>query len=153
MSYVIMGFILGAVTAGPFFCPFPAVARVTPQDDDNTLLSQQQSLSSLGSASVNESGSEKKLATIARQMAEVNQDENNDQTWRSYLLGEAKDRVLNRLQQKSEAMLSPLGYTQVQLDVDESGRFSGSSGQMLLPLDDHKDARSDVWPTGPAGRG
>lgn len=105
MSYVIMGFILGAVTAGPFFCPFPAVARVTPQDDDNTLLSQQQSLPSLGSASVNESGSEKKLATIARQMAEVNQDENNDQTWRSYLLGEAKDRVLNRLQQKSEAML------------------------------------------------
>lgn len=41
-------------------------------------------------------------------MVEVNQDENNDQTWRSYLLGEAKDRVLNRQQQKSEAMLSPL---------------------------------------------
>lgn len=138
MSYGIMGFILGAATACPFFCPFPAVARVIPQDNDNTLLSQQQSLPSLGSASVNESGSEKKLATIARQMAEVNQDENNDQTWRSYLLGEAKDRVLNRLQQKSEAMLSPLGYTQVQLNVDESGRFSGSSGQMLLPLDDQK---------------
>ncbi|MFT4466078.1 MAG: hypothetical protein ACMX3H_17665 [Sodalis sp. (in: enterobacteria)] len=72
------------------------------------MLSQQQSLPSLGGASVNESGSEKKLETIARQMVEVNQDENNDQTWRSYLLGEAKDRVLNRQQQKSEAMLSPL---------------------------------------------
>ncbi|CAK8738662.1 hypothetical protein SODG_002265 [Sodalis praecaptivus] len=35
-------------------------------------------------------------------------------------------------------MLSPLGYSQVQLNVDESGRFSGSSGQMLLPLDDQK---------------
>lgn len=138
MSYVIMGFIVGAATAGPFFCTFPAVARVNPQDNDNALLSQQQSLPSLGSESVNESGSEKKLATIARQMAEVNQDENNYQTWRSYLMGEAKDRVLNRLQQKSEAMLSPLGYTQVKLNVDESGRFSGSSGQMLLPLDDQK---------------
>ncbi|CAK8738663.1 hypothetical protein SODG_002266 [Sodalis praecaptivus] len=107
MSYVIMGFILGAATAGPFFCPFPAVARVTPQDNDNALLSQQQSLPSLGSASVNESGSEKKLATIARQMAEVNQDENNVQTWRSYLLGRRKTASLTGCSKKRSDVISP----------------------------------------------
>lgn len=129
---------LGILTGKALFCSFPAAAWLTPPDHDAALLSQQQSLPNLGSASVNESGTEKKLATFARQMAEVNQDENTEKTWRSYLLEEAKDGVLNRLQQKSEAMLSPLGYTAITLDVDESGRFNGSSGQLLLPLADVK---------------
>ncbi|MBT9433089.1 inverse autotransporter beta domain-containing protein [Candidatus Sodalis endolongispinus] len=120
------------------FCSFPAAAWITPQDNGAALLSQQQSLPNLGSASVNESGTEKKLAAFARQMAEVNQDENTEKTWRSYLLEEAKDGVLNRLQQKSKAMLSPLGYIAITLDVDENGRFNGSSGQLLLPLADVK---------------
>ncbi|BAE75144.1 putative invasin [Sodalis glossinidius str. 'morsitans'] len=137
-SPVIMRVFLGTLAGNAFFCSLPAAAWVTQPENDAALLSQQQALPNLGSASVNESGTEKKLATLARQMAEVNQDENTDQTWRSYLLGEAKDRVLDRLQQKSEALLSPLGYTTVTLDVDERGRFNGSSGQLLLPLVDQK---------------
>lgn len=109
-------------------------------DTAKKISSGYQILPNLGSGSLNDSDTEKKLATLARQLAEVNNDA-SDQSWRTYLLAQAKEKVLTQLQQQSESMLQPLGYSSIALDVSADGSLNGSSGQLLLPLLDHPGRR------------
>ncbi|WP_413740466.1 YchO/YchP family invasin [Sodalis sp. RH14] len=106
------------------------------QNNSVAVNSEHQSLPDLGGGNLNESETEKKLATLAKQLAEANNDA-SDRSWRSYLVEQAKEKVLTQLQQQSESMLQPLGYSSISLDVSPQGDLAGSSGQLLLPLWDN----------------
>ncbi|WP_413739001.1 YchO/YchP family invasin [Sodalis sp. RH21] len=104
--------------------------------DAGVLAAETQSdLPTLGGESLNQSDAEQKLASLAKQLAEANNDA-SDLSWRTFLLEQAKGKILTQLQQQSEALLSPLGYSSVSLDVNSAGKFTGSYGQLLLPLRD-----------------
>ncbi|NDL63039.1 YchO/YchP family invasin [Acerihabitans arboris] len=123
---------LGGVIMG--LLPLSAAA-LTP-DETTPAGAEQQTLPDLGSGSLNESDTEKKLAALAKQLAAANND-SADRSWRTYLFNQAKEKMLNQLQQQSESMLQPLGHSSVSLDVSPDGDVSGSAGQLLLPLFDN----------------
>lgn len=104
--------------------------------NSNQIISGYQSLPDLGGGKLNDSDTKKKLAALAKQLTEANSDA-GDQSWRSYLAAQAKEKVLTQLQRQSESMLRPLGYSSVALDVSPQGGLAGSSGQLLLPLLDY----------------
>lgn len=113
----------------------PPAVTSTDAASDNALAA----LPDLGSTSVSSSPTEKKLAEAVRQLGEAQMDDNSDQTWRSYLLDKAKNRVIDSVQQQSEALLAPVGYTNLSLNVSDRGDFTGSTGQLLVPLRDRPD--------------
>ncbi|TCV99700.1 inverse autotransporter-like protein with beta domain [Biostraticola tofi] len=98
---------------------------------------QLEGLPDLGGVSLNDSVDEKKVAGAIKAMGEASMESTNS-SWRNYLIGKARERIFSQLQQTGEELLSPLGYTSVNLTVDDEGGFTGSSAQLLLPLADQQ---------------
>ncbi|WP_409520040.1 inverse autotransporter beta domain-containing protein, partial [Pantoea sp.] len=116
----------GAVPDAPFEDP----ARFRQMTDNLPALGYQDQSSSLS----------KQLATIAKSIGEASQsssDSSFGQQAGLWAFNHFRDEVTQRVEDEGQALLSPYGTAQLDLNVDINGNFNGSGGELLTPWSDN----------------
>lgn len=98
-----------------------------------------QSLPELGYED-NSAAFNKKLATIAKSIGEASQNSDSDTTLGQqaeiWAFNHLRDEVATRVADEGQALLSPFGQAQIDINVDMTGNFSGSGASLLTPWAD-----------------
>ena len=97
------------------------------------------SLPDLGIAPENDDY-EKHLATMAKAFGEesmVDNDLDAGEQARIFAFNHLRDAVTGRVSDEVQSLLSPLGTTNLNLLVDDEGKFTGSSGSLFTPWQDN----------------
>lgn len=111
----------------------------TPFSDPARFQQMSDALPSLGYQD-NSAAFSKKLATFAKSIGEASQN-GSDQTLRQqaslWAFNHLRDEVTERVEHEGQALLSPYGMAELDLNVDMRGNFNGSGGQLLTPWSDN----------------
>lgn len=83
---------------------------------------------------------EKHLATVAKDFGNASMVDNGlsaREQARQFTVDHIRNALTGRVSHGVESMLSPLGTTQVHLQVDDEGNFTGSRGSLFTPWQDN----------------
>ncbi|WP_130834885.1 YchO/YchP family invasin [[Erwinia] mediterraneensis] len=82
----------------------------------------------------------KKLATVAKSIGEASQN-SSDQTLGQqaslWAFNQLRDEVTERVESEGQALLSPYGMAELDINVDMTGNFNGTGGQLTTPWADN----------------
>jgi len=96
-------------------------------------------LPDLGMAPPTNNG-EKHLAEMAKAFGEASQSDSTlsaGQQARQFALDKVRDAVSGEVNEQVESLLSPWGNASVNVQVNDEGRFTGSSGSWFIPWQDN----------------
>ena len=96
-------------------------------------------LPDLGMSRSTDSG-EKHLAEMAKAFGEASQTDSSlsaGQQARQFALGQVRDALSGEVNEQVESWLSPWGNASVNVQVNDEGRFTGSSGSWFIPWQDN----------------
>ncbi|WP_343646217.1 YchO/YchP family invasin [Enterobacter sp.] len=128
-------FILLLIPAGAVY----AAPNSFMQQAQNPFDNDGDSLPDLGLATPTAEG-EKHLAEMAKAFGEASMTDNGLTTGeqaRQFAFGQVRDAVSGEVNDRIESWLSPLGKASVNLQVDDAGKFGGSSGSWFIPWSDN----------------
>lgn len=111
-----------------------------PFDDPARFSAMEQQLPSLGGDVPTEDAFSTRLAQIAKSIGEAStstSDVTFGQQASVWAFNHLRDEVTERLIDEGQSLLSPYGTTQLSLQVDMDGNFTGSGGQLLTPWQDN----------------
>jgi len=98
-------------------------------------------LPDLGSSQSSTSQVDQRLTDIATSLGKSLQNSDDDtsaeRSAREWAFNHVRDKLTEKVDSTGENILSPLGQANVSLNVDMEGKFTGSTGSLLTPLNDN----------------
>jgi len=98
-------------------------------------------LPDLGSSQSSTSQVDQQLTDIATSLGKSLQNSDEDtsaeRSAREWAFNHVRDKLTEKVDSTGEHILSPLGQANVSLNVDMEGKFTGSTGSLLTPLNDN----------------